>query len=472
MATKKDLVEAHTFSRRRLVTAFVSGAPGGREVEPTRPGRVLIGGVAISVLLLAGAAIAGFLLGRPNSQWLEKGSFVISKDTGEQYVVLNTEPDPVIQRVPNYLSAQLLLGDAELTPFTVRDKYIRKVTLGPDLGIEGAPAGLPAADELVQGGWTACTAPEQGIKVTVTREPEVTELRFSSFLVESGGKHWLIAASPGVDVGAHRFEMPPDSTDADTFADRLGFSALEAAPVVAEDWLNLFPAGPPLTLDAFGLTSVGEPVNYPESESDLKGLETGDLVRTHSGNFYLLGSDGPQLLSEFAAQLYDAVGGRPVQELPGDLHVERAPEEFPSEWPSRLPEPAGTGDLCAVLYPSEDAGSRVVLADSAEGRASPDDISRNEHEVVVEPSGGAYVEAGADEASTEGTAYVIDAKGAKYPLVGPLVADYIGYGEATPTVVPSSWMRFFEDGVTLSLNAARRVPEDAPDQGQTQEATQ
>ena len=87
MATKKDLVEAHAFSRRRLVTAFVSGAPGGREVEPVRPGRVLIGGVALSVLLLAGAAIAGFLLGRPPAQWLDEGSFVISKDTGEQYVV-------------------------------------------------------------------------------------------------------------------------------------------------------------------------------------------------------------------------------------------------------------------------------------------------------------------------------------------------------------------------------------------------
>ena len=36
MATKKDLVEAYSFSRRRLVTAFLSGAPGGREV--THPG--------------------------------------------------------------------------------------------------------------------------------------------------------------------------------------------------------------------------------------------------------------------------------------------------------------------------------------------------------------------------------------------------------------------------------------------------
>ena len=73
MATKKDLVEAHAFSRRRLVTAFVSGAPGGREVEPVRPGRVLIGGVALSVLLLAGAAIAGFLLGRPPAAVARRG---------------------------------------------------------------------------------------------------------------------------------------------------------------------------------------------------------------------------------------------------------------------------------------------------------------------------------------------------------------------------------------------------------------
>ena len=61
MATKKDLVEAHAFSRRRLVTAFLSGAPGGREVEPARPGRTIFGGLALAVLLIAAAAIASVL---------------------------------------------------------------------------------------------------------------------------------------------------------------------------------------------------------------------------------------------------------------------------------------------------------------------------------------------------------------------------------------------------------------------------
>lgn len=64
MATTRDLVEAYSYSRRRLVTAFVSGAPGGREVEPARPGRTIVGGVALAVVLMAGSALSGMLAGR------------------------------------------------------------------------------------------------------------------------------------------------------------------------------------------------------------------------------------------------------------------------------------------------------------------------------------------------------------------------------------------------------------------------
>ncbi len=53
MSSKKDLVEAHSFNRRRLITAFVSGAPGGREVEPVRYGRTLVGGLVLALLIVA-----------------------------------------------------------------------------------------------------------------------------------------------------------------------------------------------------------------------------------------------------------------------------------------------------------------------------------------------------------------------------------------------------------------------------------
>ena len=64
MGTQRDLVEAQTFNRRRLVTAFVSGAPGGRELEPARPGRAVVAGLALALLLVAGAAVSGGLPGR------------------------------------------------------------------------------------------------------------------------------------------------------------------------------------------------------------------------------------------------------------------------------------------------------------------------------------------------------------------------------------------------------------------------
>ena len=461
MATKKDLVEAHSFSRRRLVTAFVSGAPGGREVEPVRPGRVLIGGVALSVLLLAGAAIAGFLLGRPPAQWLDEGSFVISKDTGEQYVVLTAGDDPMLQRVPNYVSAQLLLGQADLSPNTVRDSYIREVGLGSDLGIEGAPASLPGPDGLIDDGWTACTAPGQGIKVVVQDQPSARELSHAAFLVADGKKLWLIAPAPDVDGRdgrAYRLEMPADRVQADTIADQLGFGASTQAPQVDDAWLNLFPLGPPLRAAEFEIDGVGQPSRVP----GLQDYRVGDLLQSPTGGYYLIGDgERPQPLTDFAGMLYDAVGARTIQ-VDEDPRAGLDMPDFPEEWPETLPDAAAGGSMCAVLHPSTDAPARVALADNPSEEVSPAAVEEGRFEVEVQPSGGAYVLSSSDQASSGGTPFVIDTKGLRYELIGPEVPGFIGYGSVVPPIVPSSWLQFFRPGADLSTNAARRVPEDSP----------
>lgn len=462
MATKKDLVEAHSFSKRRLVTAFVSGAPGGREVEPVRPGRVLIGGAALSLLLLAGAAIAGFLVGRPDAQWLEAGSFVTSKDTGEQYVVLKGGDDPEIRRVPNYVSAQLLLGQADLTPYQVRDKYIREVTLGEDLGIDDAPAGLPDPSDLIQDGWTACTSPTAGIQLAVAEQPAVTELVDSAFLVNGAGALWLIAPdTDAADSRAYRFELPSEPISSGSIADRLGFGASEDAPKVSQDWLNLFPRGDALVEEAFGVSGRGQAVDYPDVSTDLSRYRVGDLVTNPDGRSYLLADDGPQELSEFAATIYRAVGEE-AQSLDADLQGGSRSREYPAVWPETMPTPGLEPEMCAVLHPESEGGARVALAAQPTGAASPEGLGPDRHDVDVQPSGGAYVQSGADDDATEGTPYVIDSAGYKYELIGAEVPGYLGYGSTTAPVVPSTWMDFFEDKVQLSTNSARRVPEDAP----------
>lgn len=463
MATKKDLVEAHAFSRRRLVTAFVSGAPGGREVEPVRPGRVLIGGVALSVLLLAGAAIAGFLLGRPPAQWLEAGSFIISKDTGEQYVVMRGGDDPLLQRVPNFVSAQLLLERADLTPYTVRDKYIRTVQLGEDLGIEGAPAGLPSSDELVDDGWTACTADGVGIKVAIRQQPSVEDLTGSAFLVSSDDQQWLIATAPAVGTQqgrAYRFPMPADETNASTVGNKLGFSA--SSTEVDQEWLNLFPLGEALEKDSFGVTRTGEPVDYPATGVDLSPYRIGDLLQSSTGGYYLLGDEQVEPLEDFAGMLYDVVGSPAVQ-LDGDVRADFAEAGYPAQWPIGLPAAVENGALCGVLHPGVGADPAVSLATNPTGAAAPDDVTAGHHDVDVEPSAGAYVLSGSDTSADSGTPYVIDTKGEKYALRGTKVPDFIGYADVDPPLAPSSWLSFFEPGVTLSTNMARRVPEDAPE---------
>ena len=74
MATRRDLAQAHAFDRRRLVTAFRSGAPGGREVEPAHTGRALAGGVGLGLLLIGAAVVRGVLTGPPGPDPHDSGS--------------------------------------------------------------------------------------------------------------------------------------------------------------------------------------------------------------------------------------------------------------------------------------------------------------------------------------------------------------------------------------------------------------
>ena len=388
-----------------------------------RPGRVLIGGVALSVLLLAGAAIAGFLVGRPNSQWLEAGSFVTSKDTGEQYVVLEGGDDPVIRRVPNYISAQLLLGESDLAPFQVRDKYIREVTLGEDLGIDDAPAGLPDPDGLIQDGWTACTAPGTGIQVASIAQPAVNELTGSAFLVSSGGALSLIATGrrPGPTARPTASSCPRDPTEAGTLADRLGFGAIEQAPEVGDDWLNLFPRGDALAEEAFGVTKRGSPPTTPGVETDLSGYRIGDLLTTPNGSATCWPTTARRSWATSPPRLRRRRGA-------GAQTLDGRPERRPSR-PRSIPRSGPTAadrrpapEMCGVLHPdAEGAHARRARRQPDRRRVRPRDSPRAATTSRSQPAAAPTCSPGADDAATDGTPYVIDSAGYKYELIGPEV---------------------------------------------------
>ena len=187
---------------------------------------------------------------------------------------------------------------------------------------------------------------------------------------------------------------------------------------MSEDWLNLFFPGAPLQESEFGVTRKGEPVGYDVTSADPSSYSVGDLLQSDTGEYYLLADDGVQPLGDFAGMVYDAVAGRAIQ-IDGDVRSNQVAADYPAEWPAGLPTPVLGGALCGVLHPGAGEAPAVSLATNPTGLADPTGIGSGRHDVDVEPSAGAYVLSGSDEAAPGGTPYVIDTKGQKYALIGP-----------------------------------------------------
>ena len=153
MASKRDLVEAHAYNRRRLVSAFLSGAPGGREVESVSRSRPVVAGVTLGGLLVGGAAIAG-LFAQPLPDGWDNGYVVIGKTSAARFVTIKGTLHPVL----NATSARLILpSDKGFEVLVVDDNKIAATPHGSTLGILGAPDDLPPAGSLLQTGWVSAS---------------------------------------------------------------------------------------------------------------------------------------------------------------------------------------------------------------------------------------------------------------------------------------------------------------------------
>jgi type VII secretion protein EccB len=449
VSTKRDLVEAHSFSRRRLVTAFVSGAPGGREVEPTRPGRAIVGGLALAVLLVAGAAIAGIFSPRTPEGWRDKG-IVIAKETGNNYVVLEDE-GPLLPTDP--ISARLIYGSAPEEVQSVPQDEINKVEIGDDVGIYGAPDNLPSTGLLVDTGWTACMNDSGGAQFRIDREPDVRAAPGSAVTVEGGdGGRWLVASA--VDgSGAYRLALGSGRT-ANGILARLGLgSAPEYA--VPDEWLNLFRSGPSLTTASFGVSGGGA-APYAGSLGDAS-LRIGDLV-SYAGTSYVLDEDAPVEVTPFAAAVYEVVAGREPKQIDT---FEARPRKAAAlaAWPGPAPV-ALAAEPCALLDAGTGRAARTQLATSPGGEADAGGVGEAIR-FSVAPGQGAFVRTAGHGDRSGGQRWVVDAGGTRYRLggKGAETAGLLGYGSHDPPTIPDAWIEQFACGPELSARAALGSPD-------------
>ena len=476
MATKKDLVEAYSFSRRRLVTAFVSGAPGGREVEPARPGRAVIGGMAIAVLLLAGAAVLN-ILGSPVELDETKAQLISEKESGADYVLIETPGTDglTLRPVINITSAMLLLG-SDLEPLVVPRDKLTGLTPGQPIGILQAPATPPPLDKLVGTGWTACTGAvggqSVGIKVSVSATPAAVPTPGVSVVVravgpdpDDAGTLYLIAESArdAADDAprAYAYEVPDAGGRTDVLLGAVAASSRAQAIDVPAAWVTTFPAGGALDLRSFGLRArdVGRPV--PGLADD--DLEVGDVLEV-GDRTYLLSADGTALLlDEFAARVYlDSVpdGRRPVSS--STLPVEAGSDDLiaATRWPEEPTDQQPNGEVCSLLEAAPGASPSVVLGRAVPGgRSSAEGIAAAGPPVAeVDPGAGALVRSGGWSDVEAPTRVLVDDRAYAYPVAGEEEAARLGYGAVPAEVVPDSWLELFAPGVLLSIDAARCPP--------------
>ena len=458
MATKKDLVEAYSFSRRRLVTAFVSGAPGGREVEPARPGRMIVGGIALAVLLIAGAAVAGALTKRPKVDWDSPG--LVTDDHGALYVILDKEQsggDPTLRPVINVTSAQLILG-ADVKTKSVPDDVLARRKKGPSIGILDAPPTVPSAGRLLNSGWVACTADAMGIEAEVRPTTTVVATPDLGFVVEAAdsGKRYLIAEAvvPGHPDRAYSYELPArnDGLDAD-----LGVATTDQI-TVPDAWLTLFPSGGTLDARGLGLEGWGRPVSLPGYTA---GARVGDYYR-RAGEVFAVSRDGFVELSEFAAAVLRNTpmpsGARPPREIKASSSTSpfRTAPTVPfddARWPA-VPvrdSPAATEKICGVLETVEGEQPAVRLATFPRGSAMLEQVEAGDRRVTVEPGHGALVHSADWDTSGGGLIHLVDERSRSYSVAGRDEVGKLGYGGVADVVVPDTWVRLFTPGPDLSL---------------------
>jgi type VII secretion protein EccB len=478
LATKRDLVEAHTFSRRRLVTAFVSGAPGGREVEPARPSRAIVGGLVIGVLLLAGALIAGVFVPKP-ADLRSVGLFQATEDT-ETYIVLEEAPEgklPVLHPVRNVTSARLILGeftqDGDLKPTAVSQEAINSAVIGETLGIDGAPEDVPELDNLIATGWTACTNDGAGVQLNLADEPSVSMVPPAGFVVESNGSRYLIAHNDAGPTGqAFRYELPTrGGVDTEMLAALDLLPATSRAPEVSDkDWLSLFPAGGDLDLESFQLAQSGAVFAYADEAGIPGEAKIGDVAKYQS-SYWVLQENGMAALDDFAAAVYlvlfDGASKKSKPRLTPKVHELSewpdapmvAPGYAAANWPSTKPA-ASQGPYCAILNTAVGAKPQVSLATEPTGSALAEGLAANEVAVTVEPGHGAFVLSGDWSNRESGTPFVVDSRGVSYALVGsyPETGAALGYADYSPVVAPDPWVELFADGVSLSVEAALCPP--------------
>ena len=439
MASNREILEAQRYNRKRLITAFTSGTPGGREMEHRSPMKPIVVGAALTgVLLLVAAVMSRFSPVLP-SGW-ESNTLLVVKGTGARYFTI----DGVLRPISNITSARLLSEPGQFHMAEVNADTITGIPRGSEIGIPEAPDLLPPQEALESSAWVSCSTAAGGSHTWVGARPP--ELRSAETGVVTNNKRtWLISGGKRYPVADRRV----------LFA--LGLETAAQHPVEAA-WLNLYPEGSPLA--PFSVPQAGEPAGG--GSDPLKDFVIGGVLEVDKDSevrrYLVTGAGQLAPLPEVAYRIYRLGEGiaaaEPKAAQLASVSSARIAQSrrVPADWPSR-PGRAVSADqrICAQLV-SPDEGSNPALG-SIPVNPSADEPTQAPG-VSVKGGSGALVRA--SSGGSLGATSIVTDLGVAFGVGGEhdSTLAQLGYQRDSVHVIPAAWMSLIPAGVELSSAAA------------------
>ncbi|MCL2490358.1 MAG: type VII secretion protein EccB [Propionibacteriaceae bacterium] len=427
MASNRDILDAQRFNRSRLVTAFTSGMPGGRELEPRSPLTPLIVGIVLTVVLIATALVMRRFAPTLPDGW-QNNYVLIINGTGARYYTENG----VMHPITNITSAKLLTSAGSFHVAEVPASLTEGIPRGPQLGLSDAPDDVPAPSALVTGAWTACAVSDSATQTWIGTAP-TSFAGIQMMLVSNADTEYLVD-------GGVRYPMDAEPIAA---VAALGLVDVDVHPVQA-DWLNLFaPASPLRPLD---ITDAGQPASgLPETLAD---AVVGSLVNVSldgKTTHYVVNSNSNLIeLSDVAYRLYqigtgadvDSVG-RPIDATMADVAplVAHNIGTVPLDWPASL-APSNIANTIPCIQRPMTGDTRVPVL----GTTRVDDVpTTNDGQAIIPGGAGALIHI--PNGNLFGSVRLIDDSGFAYGLGGDITDTLarLGYSQTDVTAVPSAW---------------------------------
>jgi type VII secretion protein EccB len=440
MQSRRDHLQAYQFAVDRLVRAIATGRTDAGDAPFRRSGLGVSMGAFVGVLGCAGALVYGLISPAPSSAWRNPGAIIVEKETGTRYLLI----DGALHPTANYASALLAAGQNSSVQMVPRAQ-LAGIPIGTTIGIAGAPEDVPPAAALLRGPWAMCA--DRSGRAVLDLDP-------SGHTASGPAAQRVLVTStdPGGPAEYVVWDSVKYPVTQQAVLPALGLG--DQQPVsVHPAWLAALPTGAPIVPATIpGLGRPGPVVGG-------RGEPVGSLFTTAAGGTdenYVLLSDGLAPITRTESALLLVAGLQPPLRI-STAAIAAAPASPNRSLLARLPDllsgpvfSATDSSLCVLQSsPGSASDSQLVTEKASAVAADP--------AVVVPPGAGMLVESPGQSQSAQPVAYFVADTGERYLIGGQNAISALGYGSASPVVMPASVLGVIPDGPVLDVNNAKQA---------------